>query len=186
MIALADGAAYTLRDDPDEAEPALETASRTGRLALAEMRRLLGVLREDSEDQAPQREPQPGVREIDGLIEQVRAAGLPVSYRVSPDARALPEGIQLTRTGSCRRRSRTRSSTPGLSATAEVELMATGSDVRLSVADTGAADRPVERQRRRRSTRDARARGRVQRKRRGGPAPGGRLEGGRPVAAARE
>ena len=47
MIALSDGAAYALRDDPDEAEHALETASRTGRLALAEMRRLLGVLRED-------------------------------------------------------------------------------------------------------------------------------------------
>ena len=57
MIALADGAAYTVRDDPDEAEHALETASRTGRLAMAEMRRLLGVLREESDGPAPESRP---------------------------------------------------------------------------------------------------------------------------------
>ena len=142
MIALSDGAAYALRDDPDDAEHALDTASRTGRLALAEMRRLLGVLREDSEDQAPQRDPQPGVREIDGLIEQVRAAGLPVSYRVSPDARALPEGIQLTLFRIVQEALTNTLKHAGPSATAEVELMANGSDVRLSVADTGATTAP--------------------------------------------
>ncbi|MGB8881091.1 MAG: ATP-binding protein, partial [Solirubrobacteraceae bacterium] len=117
-------------------------ASRTGRLALAEMRRLLGVLREDSEDQAPQRDPQPGVREIDGLIEQVRAAGLPVSYRVSPDARALPEGIQLTLFRIVQEALTNTLKHAGPSATAEVELMANGGDVRLSVADTGATTAP--------------------------------------------
>jgi DNA-binding CsgD family transcriptional regulator len=45
MIALSDGAGYALRDDPDETQRALETASRTGREALAEMRRLLDDVR---------------------------------------------------------------------------------------------------------------------------------------------
>ncbi len=143
MIALSDGAAYALRHDPDDAEHALDTASRTGRLALAEMRRLLGVLREDSGDQGPQRDPQPGVPEIDGLIEQVRAAGLPVSYRVSPDARALPEGIQLTLFRIVQEALTNTLKHAGPSATAEVELIANGSDVRLSVADTGATTAPA-------------------------------------------
>jgi signal transduction histidine kinase len=138
MIALSDGAGYALRDDPDEAEHALETASRTGRLALAEMRRLLGVLREDLDGPAPERDPQPGVPEIDRLVEQVRAAGLPVSYRVSPDARALPEGIQLTLFRIVQEALTNTLKHAGPSATAEVELVASERDVRLSVSNTGA------------------------------------------------
>ena len=137
MIALSDGAGYALRDDPDEAERALDTASRTGRLALAEMRRLLGVLREDSDARAPERDPQPGVPEIDRLVEQVRAAGLPVSYRVSPSACALPEGIQLTLFRIVQEALTNTLKHAGASATAEVELVATGADVTVSVADTG-------------------------------------------------
>jgi signal transduction histidine kinase len=137
MIALADGAGYALRDDPEEAERALENASSTGRLALAEMRRLLGVLREDSNEKAPDRDPQPGVPEIDQLVEHVRAAGLPVNYRVSPDARALPEGIQVTLFRIVQEALTNTLKHAGPSATAEVELIATGVDVSLSVADTG-------------------------------------------------
>jgi signal transduction histidine kinase len=95
MIALADGAAYRVHDDPDRAEDAMLTASRTGRQALTEMRRLLGVLRED--DGARQdRAPQPGIGQIDALVEQVRTAGLPVTYEVSgrPEP-GLPAGLQL-------------------------------------------------------------------------------------------
>ena len=141
MVALADGATYTLRDSPDEAQAALETASRTGREALAEMRRLLGVLRD--QDQAADAQPQPGVHEIDALVEQVRAAGLPVSYRVSPDARALPEGIQLTAYRIVQEALTNTLKHAGLSATAEVELVATDTDVRISVSDTGSSTAPA-------------------------------------------
>jgi len=137
MIALADGAGYALRDNPEEAEHALETASRTGRLALAEMRRLLGVLREDSEGPAPERDPQPGVPDIDRLVEQVRAAGLPVTYRVSPGARALPAGIQVTLFRIVQEALTNTLKHAGPSATAEVEVIATGADVSVSVSDTG-------------------------------------------------
>jgi signal transduction histidine kinase len=143
MIALSDGAAYALREDPGEAEQALDTASRTGRLALAEMRRLLGVLRDQDEAAAPDRDPQPGVPEIDGLVEQVRAAGLPVSYHASPEARALPKGIQLTAYRIVQEALTNTLKHAGLSATAEVELLATDTDVRISVSDTGSTTAPA-------------------------------------------
>ena len=137
MIALADGAGYRLRDAPDEAERALETASRTGRRALAEMRRLLGVLREDDAGPRPEHVPQPGVTQIDALVDQVRAAGLPISYRVSPDARGLPEGVQLTLFRIVQEALTNTLKHAGPSATAEVEVIATGADVRVSVSDNG-------------------------------------------------
>lgn len=144
MIALSDGAGYALRDDPDRAHEALETASRTGRLALAEMRRLLGVLRdEDSTSAGPDRSPQPGVEEIDELIAQVRAAGLPVSYQVSSSARALPDGVQLTLFRIVQEALTNTLKHAGPSATAQVDVIANGSDVRVSVADTGALSRPA-------------------------------------------
>jgi signal transduction histidine kinase len=93
MIALADGAAYAVRSAPDRAEAALATASRTGREALTEMRRLLGVLRD--EPTAEGRAPQPGIVEVDALVEQVRAAGVPVRYAITGVASALPQGLQL-------------------------------------------------------------------------------------------
>jgi signal transduction histidine kinase len=61
---------------------------------LAEMRRLLGVLREDGPPSALA--PQPGIAEIDAVVERVRAAGLPVHYDVDGRASdAVPDGVQL-------------------------------------------------------------------------------------------
>jgi signal transduction histidine kinase len=97
MIALADGASYALHDDPARAELAMATASRTGRQALTEMRRLLGVLRDDvAGTGARELAPQPGIEQLDALLEQVRAAGVPVnSDRSGPPLADLPEGLQL-------------------------------------------------------------------------------------------
>ena len=94
MIALADGAVFAADRAPEKATSAMETVSATGRQALSEMRRLLGVLREDDGDAALV--PQPGVPQIDQLVEQVRAAGLQVTLEVAGDGRALPAGAQLT------------------------------------------------------------------------------------------
>jgi signal transduction histidine kinase len=94
MIALADGAVYAAERTPEKATSAMETVSSTGRQALAEMRRLLGVLRDD--EKSSTLVPQPGVPQIDHLVDQVRAAGLPVTLEVAGDGRALPAGAQLT------------------------------------------------------------------------------------------
>jgi signal transduction histidine kinase len=94
MIALADGAGYAMESSPQRASEATERVASTGREALLEMRRLLGVLREDSADRPLA--PQPGLDRLDGLLAQVHAAGIPVTIDLDGDPRALPEGVQLT------------------------------------------------------------------------------------------
>jgi signal transduction histidine kinase len=96
MVVQADGAAYVLDAAPDQAKKALETISGTGRQALAEMRRLLGVLRTGEHQEGGEYVPQPDVEQLDDLIEQVRTAGLPVDYKVEGTPRPLPSGVELT------------------------------------------------------------------------------------------
>ncbi|GAA3497463.1 sensor histidine kinase [Streptomyces prasinosporus] len=96
MVVQADGAAYVLDAAPDQAKKALETISSTGRQALAEMRRLLGVLRTGEHQEAGEYVPQPDVRQIEDLVEQCREAGLPVDFRVEGTPRPLPSGVELT------------------------------------------------------------------------------------------
>lgn len=76
------------------AERAFAAIEETGRDALVEMRRLLGVLRRDG-DQA-QLAPQPGLGRIDALIERARESGLAVTVREEGDSRPLAPGIDLT------------------------------------------------------------------------------------------
>jgi signal transduction histidine kinase len=94
MVVQADGAAFALEASPARAGEALTAISRTGRQALTEMRRLLGVLRSADEDSA-ELEPQPGVEQLGGLLEQARASGLPVSFAVQGVPRPMPAGAAL-------------------------------------------------------------------------------------------
>ncbi|MEU1279338.1 sensor histidine kinase [Streptomyces sp. NPDC005805] len=96
MVVQADGAAYVLDAAPDQAKQALETISSTGRQALAEMRRLLGVLRTGDGPENGEYVPQPDVRQIEDLVEKVREAGLAVDFRVEGTPRPLPSGVELT------------------------------------------------------------------------------------------
>ncbi len=88
MIALADGAAAADPTDPDAARQAMLQSASTGRTALGEMRRLLGVLRQDA---PADYEPQPTLANIDSLLDRVRTAGIAVDYRVTGDAPMLAE-----------------------------------------------------------------------------------------------
>ncbi|MCK8677862.1 MULTISPECIES: sensor histidine kinase [Streptomyces] len=96
MVVQADGAAYVLDNSPDLAKQALETISGTGRQALAEMRRLLGILRTGEPEDAEDYVPQPDVQQIEDLVEQVRKAGLHVDFRIEGTPRPLPSGVELT------------------------------------------------------------------------------------------
>ncbi|MFD8253498.1 sensor histidine kinase [Streptomyces werraensis] len=96
MVVQADGAAYVLDAAPDQAKKALETISTTGRQALAEMRRLLGVLRTGEHQEAGEYVPQPGLQQIEDLVEQCRESGLPVDFKVEGTSRELPRGVELT------------------------------------------------------------------------------------------
>jgi signal transduction histidine kinase len=96
MVVQADGAAYVLDAAPDQAKKALETISSTGRQALAEMRRLLGVLRTGEHQEGGEYVPQPDVEQIDDLVAQCRTSGLPVDFKVEGTPRPLPSGVELT------------------------------------------------------------------------------------------
>ncbi|MGW1989768.1 sensor histidine kinase [Embleya sp. NPDC001921] len=94
MVVQADGAAYAIDSSPDRAREALGTIAATGREALAEMRRLLGVLRSQTETDAYV--PQPGVDQLGELVEQVRTTGLNVELRVEGVPVELPQSVALT------------------------------------------------------------------------------------------
>ncbi len=97
MVVQADGAAYVLDSSPEQTRDALQTISGTGRQALTEMRRLLGVLRgEENATTDQDYVPQPGVEQLADLVDQARDTGLPVDFRIDGTPRPLPRGVELT------------------------------------------------------------------------------------------
>jgi signal transduction histidine kinase len=84
----------TLPPGQESTRDTLVTIERTGRQALSEMRRLLDLMRRDDEQVALA--PQPSLTHLDGLVEKVRAAGLPVELRVEGEQVSLPPGIDLS------------------------------------------------------------------------------------------
>jgi signal transduction histidine kinase len=94
MIVLQAGAERRVLERSDSsAREVLETIERSGRSALTETRRLLGMLR--SGDDQPLA-PQPRIGDVPSLISQVRAAGLPVDLVIDGEQRELPAGIELS------------------------------------------------------------------------------------------
>jgi len=93
MFTLADGGAAVAGSSPDRSKQALLLIGDTGRQALRELRRILGVLRDQSG--TPELSPQPGIRDLDDLCARIRAAGPQVTYRTSGDVDALDRGVQL-------------------------------------------------------------------------------------------
>ncbi|MEU1086599.1 sensor histidine kinase [Streptomyces sp. NPDC005892] len=98
IITLADAGSYATDIAPERGREALRLIGDTGRQALGELRRVLGVLREtgDGPPGGPELSPQPGIADIDALCATVRAAGLEVVYRTSGDMDSLDSGVQLT------------------------------------------------------------------------------------------
>jgi signal transduction histidine kinase len=83
-----------LRPEQEREREALLVVEQTGREALAEMRKLVGVLRRPEE--APALAPQPSLEHLDKLVENAREAGLPVDLRVEGKAIKLSPGVDLT------------------------------------------------------------------------------------------
>jgi signal transduction histidine kinase len=94
MTVQAGGVRRLLREDQQRERAALEQIEQTGRQALAEMRRLLGILRQPTDE--PARAPQPGMASLGTLIQQMREAGLPIDYRIRGEPRPLPPGIDVS------------------------------------------------------------------------------------------
>lgn len=91
MIALADGAAAAVPRSPASAQAAITQVSETGRAALTDMRRVLGVLRDDDASYGPP----PGGTDLAALVEGYRRAGLPVHLTVAGVSLPQDTGLQL-------------------------------------------------------------------------------------------
>jgi signal transduction histidine kinase len=91
IVIQAGGGLSAIERRPDEARSALESIASTGRQALTEMRRMLGVL---GEGEPPG--PMPGLDLLDELIAQVRSAGLPVELSIEGERRRLGPGLELS------------------------------------------------------------------------------------------
>jgi signal transduction histidine kinase len=138
MVVQADGAGYALRSDAQEtAETALQAISSTGRQALAEMRRLLGVLR-TAGDQAGLT-PVPGLGELRELLDQARSAGLAVTYTLSGTPRELPEGAELAAYRVVQESLTNTRKHAGLAASAAVVLRYEPGGLTVEVTDDGLA-----------------------------------------------
>lgn len=92
MTVQAAAARRVLAADPDLAREALSAIEHTGRMAMTEMRNIVGVLRTDARAELG---PQPGVRDLPALVEQMREAGLPTQLLIEGEPRPMPAGVDL-------------------------------------------------------------------------------------------
>lgn len=94
MVLQAGAERRVLGDERPATVETLHAIEHTGRQALGELRRLLGIVRADGED--PALEPQPTLADLHTLIEQVEAAGLDAQLRLEGERRPLPPGLELS------------------------------------------------------------------------------------------
>lgn len=150
MTVQAAGARRTLERDPERSRQALEAIEETGRTALGEMRRIVGILRgprEDASDPAggkrssdgttDGRAPQPGAGDLPALVQQLRAAGLPVTLTTENDHMVRPPlGLELAVFRIVQEAlTNTLKHAPG--AHAEVTVRHTADQVEVTVTDDG-------------------------------------------------
>ena len=137
MTVQASAVRRLLRPEQDREREALMTVEETGRQALAEMRRLLGIMRTESE--RPALAPQPGLGTLPQLVEQVRQSGLPVELTVEGTPVRLPAGVDLSAYRIVQE-ALTNTLRHAGPAHAWVAVRYEGEDVEIEVANDGASD----------------------------------------------
>ena len=134
IVLQARGGRRSLGNDPGETREALDTIEATGSEALAEMRRLLGMLRRDDEEIALA--PQPSLKNLGALAAQVKEAGLPVELVVEGKPIELPPGVDLSAYRIVQE-ALTNALKHAGPATARVIVRYHEDDLELEIADTG-------------------------------------------------
>ncbi|MFD3519154.1 sensor histidine kinase [Streptomyces sp. NPDC058653] len=150
ITGLADGGSYAGKKNPQRATEALDAIAVTSRQALMELRRLLGILQNETGPTTPaELAPQPGLGELDQLIDGVRAAGLPVDVTVTGDPGfgpgfgpglgldTAPKGRQLTIYRVVQEALTNTLKHAGPDATARVTLSRTREAITVDITDTG-------------------------------------------------
>jgi signal transduction histidine kinase len=136
ITGLADGGSYAAAKSPERAGQALEAIATTSRQALAELRRLLDVLREEAVPTA-ELAPQPALTDLDQLVDGVRAAGLPVRLALRGRPGSLAPGKELTVYRVVQEALTNTLKHAGPGAAAAVDVTYGDDGVRVSVTDTG-------------------------------------------------
>jgi signal transduction histidine kinase len=140
MVVQASGARRLAEKSPDRAADAFLAVETSGREALTEIRRLLGVLRREDEEVALA--PQPSLRHVETLVRKARAAGLPVQLDIEGDARDLPIGLDLTAYRVIQE-ALGGALEQGHAGGARVRLCYAGDHVEVEVTDDGGGARPL-------------------------------------------
>jgi signal transduction histidine kinase len=136
MVVQSGAARRVLDEAPGEAVRALTEVERSGRQALSELRRLLGLMRDGDEDAAV-REPQPTLAGLDDLIRRARDAGLPTDLRQEGAPFALPMGCDLAAYRVVQESLTNSLKHAGDGARARVLLRWTEHGLELDISDTG-------------------------------------------------
>jgi len=135
MVVQADGALYAAEKRPEVAVETLRTISETGRSSLTEMRKLLGILRDD--DGETPLAPVPSAADIHGLVEGLRASGLVIELNVLGDLGRLDAATGLTVYRIVQEALTNTLKHAGPGVTASVDLRVTQDSVRIQVDDDG-------------------------------------------------
>jgi signal transduction histidine kinase len=143
IVALSDGALAAVTRAPGQASDAIRGVSSTAREALAETRRMLGVLR--TEGGLELRQPLPGLSDLDSLFTRVRAAGLPVRYERSGLPGDTPPGVQLVIFRLVQEALTNTIKHAGPGANAAVRLRLEPGEIRVEVEDDGVGSAGVPR-----------------------------------------
>ena len=135
MVIQAQAGQRLVDADPAGARESLAAIELTGRRAMGELRQLLGLLREDPDDEGLV--PQPGVADLPALGERFGASGLEVRLRVEGEAAALPSSVDVSAYRIVQE-ALTNALRHGTGRHADVRLSYAGSAVTLEVANDGA------------------------------------------------
>lgn len=135
MVVQADGALYASRKRPEQALDTLRTISATGRASLAEMRKLLGLLRDDGSD--PELAPLPSASDIPALISQLHDSGLVIALTVGGDLAHVDAATGLTTYRVVQEALTNTLKHAGPDVSATVELQITPASVTIQVDDDG-------------------------------------------------
>jgi signal transduction histidine kinase len=139
MVTLSEAAIATSAASPERATDLMRKVSATGRRALADTRRLLGVLR-PGQDPDEDFQPVPGLAQLDTLIEQVRSAGLDTTLEIRGAAPDVPAGLQLTAYRLVQEALTNTLKHGGTGARASVRLRFQPGELRVDIDDDGAGD----------------------------------------------
>lgn len=141
MVIQAGAARKVMGAEPELSKQALLAIESSGRAAMAELRNVMGLLAATEGGRANSRddglEPQPGLDQLDGLVERVRAAGVPVDVALSPPD-SLPDGVGLT-VYRVVQEALTNTMKHAVGAAASVVISHSGDRLEIEVTDTGGA-----------------------------------------------